>query len=334
MKQQCSAEEKSRILEDIHLCRGHDEIFVLLITSCPFASDLGFTHSRIRELSSSVTTTTKGIPKKERRMRLLKFPILGDTIPMNNIAKAQLILMENLESSSEASSVMPIDFIHGFIENTSSRIETDAEYELDVIRSLFTTWWELSNPDTRRSSLEDIRSYLSLVLTTILKKDDTQSAMVVALMKGKTEDDLIRRCLKSLNEGRLVQHESPCKEVQFLGSALNSDLLRLAPRFLDEFNRMDVLVKNAWQNGQLDYLLLLILQQSSTLFLEADCVQALSHNVFERTQLSLSTVVSISSPPCPWTRNPCFFPPLPSPNVFQIVLDRWRSRSCGCEECS
>lgn len=280
-------EEKDRILEDIHLCKGYDGVLALLVTSCPYTLNLRFTQSLILDLTRSVASKTQRFEGKEDRQCLMELLLLSEIIPANHVVNAQLSLMGKLKSKER------IGFIRGFIETTSTRVQTDTAYELDVIRSVFATWWTLSNPEkAKNSAAQDIVSHLALILAAMMKRDDSQSAMVVALTKEKLEADFLIRCLHSLDARTPPEGGA----IQFLGSAVSKDFFRLAPCYLDELNRMDVLVKRAWESGQLDHLMMEILEQSNTV-LEAGRVKVLSHYVLARTEWCLSTVVSNSEHP-------------------------------------
>eukprot|EP00980_Cylindrotheca_fusiformis_P009346 scaffold2047_cov129-Cylindrotheca_fusiformis.AAC.25 len=283
LRKNCPNSEKSRLLEDLFICNRHDEMLGFIVASCPYTSELPFTQSLIQEATSSILS--KDIPRKKRAMRLAQFSVLCNTNAVNNIVKVQLSLVADLQFSLMDSLEIPLDFIHGFTKATCSCVSVDATYELEVINLLFGTWWKLSNPDIPKSSkMEDLISQFSSILTNVTKKEDSQSAMIVALARKNTTDDIFVRCLKPTGPGK-VKRQIAGEEIKLLGTLLQKDAARLTPRFIDNFDGMSALVKPMWEHGHLDDLLLQVLGQPILSTLQESCLQALSDSIVTRAEI-------------------------------------------------
>lgn len=298
-----SNDEKSQVLEDICLSRERDKVFESIVMSCPLALELSFTHSRVKEITvclASVKSNESGkaLLSKQHRISLLQCLLLGDVIPMNSVAKAQLALLGNLESNIGNLSEMPIDIIFSFIKNTGSRLESDIDYEPDVLSNLFNTWWHLTDETKVSSSpgLLEVRAYFSSVLTAVLQKANSQSSMLMAVVNERAGQSLIEQCLVGVTKRELSDERIANQELKFLELVLKSNFFSLAPDVLNKFRHSTPNLRMAWENGFLDGLLLRIVQNVDSLVVKEEDAQEFFCPILAHTQFSISQVVSTQTP--------------------------------------
>lgn len=266
--------------------------------SCPVTLELSFSHSRMKEITEGLASVKsngcgRALLSKQQRVSLLQFLLLGDVIPMNSVAKAQLALLGNLKSNIGNLSEMPIDVIFSFIKNTGSRLESDIDYEPAVLSNLFNTWWILSDEAKVSSSpsFHEVRAYFSSLLTAVLQKANAQSSMLIAVVNGREGNSLIEQCLVGVTKRPASQ------ELKFLKLVLESNFFSLAPDVLNKFRHSTPNLRMAWENGFLDVLLLSIVQNADSLAVKEEDAQEFFRLILKHTEFSISKVVSTQTPP-------------------------------------
>lgn len=259
------------------MCCPDDNRLPLLVASCPTRTCVDFTYSSFSRLTKSLRSTNTNASAKDRRACLLKFLLLWDTIPMDFVARSQLQIIHSSDRDSESSVEASIKFTLEYLTRTKSIWET-ACCDIDVVRSLFQKWWNLSSPRGSNKSLIGVKTQTCLALTSVLKNCDSLSAMVVALIQKKPLDDFVSRCLSSdfpSGTGLLV-------------AAVRNDRLLLSPKVLQNLD----IINQKHDEQQLDSLLIVLLR-SSIDPLNQQNLHMLHDKAFERIKLSLSNVVSV-----------------------------------------
>lgn len=290
-----SESQKSKLLEDISASRGGDKVFELIVMSFPEALELEFAASRIKKFISCLSSgeaNKKGKPwlNKDQRMALFQCLLLGDSIPMNSVVKLHLALISNLGPGSQDSLNLPIDIIVVFMKSTCSRLESDIDYEPDVLRELFNAWWLLSNEAklTSNPNLMKIRSHLNRVMSVILASGNTQSSILMIIINEKIGKDFIERSLIAAGNEALRDLKYADEEVKFLTLVLKYNFVRMAPDFLKLFKQMTPKLKVAWESGFLYDSLSYIVQNHDKLKSVEEAFEDIFSIVLTRATILLS----------------------------------------------
>lgn len=262
------------------MCKTEDKDFQLLVVSCPFTADLAFTRTKIKDMAASLSLVEKErkgavLAQDEQRLSLLELSFLGEIVPMNSIVETQLALTGKSETG----------FLREFIQTAATEGFTEMDFDLSIIRKLFDTWWALSDPTkkTQNSDLVKVGSHFGSILAAIMRKGDTQSAMLIALVAGRPTDALVERCL----------HEDG---LDFLLSVQKCNLFSVGSRLLETLlGKRDKNLNRRWESGLLDDAMLLSLQHYECLHLKENDDKAIGHLITARAKSWLSEFVSLKS---------------------------------------
>jgi hypothetical protein len=233
----------------------------LLVASSPCGRQLQEACERIDKASLSLSTsaakkTIDLLSTEARRHAFLHASLLGPVLPSRSIFKTRLKLLESCCVDVGKRQKVDTTLALRYIRDSETDDADGSVYETDILKRTFHAWWALRPLDTEgllRSELLSLGDHLSSIFARLLSMDNTESAVVYAMLIQLPANKIVGRCLE------FISHQSGSDSskrtggyIALLKAIVSHDFKRYAPAFLNSFAQRGSSLSLAFDNGMFD----------------------------------------------------------------------------------
>lgn len=252
----------AQVIEDVQLIEDGTSLSLvdILISSKQGLEDqcLSFVRSPFLALLKEESSMLS-LQDQRTRIDILRLPLLGRRLSVNDLVKVQLRLLVEGDSvvprTKNPKNLQVALNIGKLVDDRACSIVGSEIYGFGVLEEVFQAWWSPFQPDTPVNGGGDLGSQLltffaGLISRLLSSESSVAATYILTLATKYSEDAVIGRCLCLDQEPERVDQMKANASV--LDSLLQCDPLRYAPYFFVYFDREKFVKSTIWRAGFLN----------------------------------------------------------------------------------